>query len=107
MIGDRVRSLREESLLSISELAEKSGVAKSYISSLERNIKMNPSINVLEKISKGLGVPLEKIVIPDKNIHRIDSEWINMLQTAINRGLTKKQFEHFILNRLEEENISK
>ncbi|MDQ7862004.1 helix-turn-helix transcriptional regulator [Peribacillus frigoritolerans] len=35
--------------MSISELSAKSGVAKSYISSLERNLQTNPTILVLEK----------------------------------------------------------
>ena len=38
MIGDRVKKIRKEKNMSMSELAEKAGVAKSYLSSLERNL---------------------------------------------------------------------
>ena len=57
MIGDRVKKIRLERKLSLSELALKAGVAKSYLSSLERNLQTNPSIQFLEKIATVLGVP--------------------------------------------------
>ena len=43
--------------MSMTELAEKAGVAKSYLSSLERNLQTNPSIQFLEKIAVVLDVP--------------------------------------------------
>ena len=49
MIGDRVKRIRLEKNLSMSELADKAGVAKSYLSSLERNLQSNPSIPSLDK----------------------------------------------------------
>ena len=35
MIGDRVKKIRVEKKMSITELAEKAGVAKSYLSSFQ------------------------------------------------------------------------
>lgn len=100
MIGDRVKRLRKERDLSISELAVITGVAKSYISSIERNIKSNPSILILEKIAEGLDVPLLTILSENKTAENIDSEWLSLLKKAINTGLTKDQFEEFITNRM-------
>lgn len=51
MIGYRVKSLRKERKMSISELSAKSGVARSYISSLERNFKQTYCI-ILGKIAR-------------------------------------------------------
>ncbi len=49
MIGERVKKLREDKKMSMTELADKAGVAKSYLSSLERNLQTNPSIQFLKK----------------------------------------------------------
>src|SRR5699024_11234163 len=40
LIGERIKKLRQEKNMSISELAEKANVAKSYLSSIERNHKV-------------------------------------------------------------------
>ncbi|MBD2798676.1 helix-turn-helix transcriptional regulator, partial [Xenorhabdus sp. 18] len=47
MIGERIKRLRLQKGISLTELAEKAGVAKSYISSIERNLQKNPSIQFL------------------------------------------------------------
>ena len=51
LIGQRIKQYRNEKGYSLSELAEKAGVAKSYLSSIERNLQTNPSIQFLEKVS--------------------------------------------------------
>jgi XRE family transcriptional regulator of biofilm formation len=62
MIGERVKKLREEKKMSMTELADKAGVAKSYLSSLERNLQTNPSIQFLEKISAVLNIPVDALL---------------------------------------------
>lgn len=52
MIGKRVKQLRTERGLSLTELAEKAGVAKSYLSTIERDIQSNPSIHFSRKYPK-------------------------------------------------------
>lgn len=51
---------RTEAGLSLQELSEKSGVAKSYLQRLEED-SANPSIEILCKLSKALGVPVESL----------------------------------------------
>lgn len=42
------------------QLAEETGLSKDYISSLERGITNNPSLDIMKKLSKALGVsPVE------------------------------------------------
>lgn len=42
------------------ELAEETGLSRDYISSLERGITKNPSLEIMKKLSKALGVsPME------------------------------------------------
>ncbi|WP_425481221.1 helix-turn-helix domain-containing protein [Metabacillus lacus] len=62
MIGQKIKRLREQKGLTITELAARSGVSKSYISSMERDIKKNPSIEVLSRLSKVLQVEIGELV---------------------------------------------
>jgi XRE family transcriptional regulator, master regulator for biofilm formation len=62
MIGERVKQLRKEKKMSMSELAEQAGVAKSYLSSIERNLQTNPSIQFLEKLAAVLGVSIDYFI---------------------------------------------
>lgn len=86
--------------MSISELAEKAGVAKSYLSSIERNLQSNPSIQFIEKISHVLGVSVNEIINMDENNSEkpteLDSEWMQLVQEAMNSGVTKEQFKEYL-----------
>jgi XRE family transcriptional regulator, master regulator for biofilm formation len=96
MIGDRVKKLRLEKKISLSELAEQAGVAKSYLSSLERNLQRNPSIQFLEKIAAVLNVPVDNLIHEHINKDELDSEWINLVKEAMNSGVSKEQFRDFL-----------
>jgi len=100
MIGERVKQLRKEKGLSLTMLAERAGVAKSYLSNLERNIQKNPSIQVLEKIAAVLKVPVEKILEDDhpvtNKIEQLDEEWYELVQEAMMSGIDKQQFREFL-----------
>ena len=96
MIGDRVKKLRLEKKMSLSELADQAGVAKSYLSSLERNLQRNPSIQFLEKISSVLKVPVDNLIHEHPNKDDLDSEWMNIVKEAMESGVTKEQFREFL-----------
>ena len=49
MIGKNIYWLRKEKGLTLSELAERANVAKSYLSNIERDINQNPSIQYSRK----------------------------------------------------------
>jgi transcriptional regulator with XRE-family HTH domain len=59
-LGRRVAYLRKERKKSQLDLALDAGVAKNYISDVE-NGRRNPSVLVLGKIAKGLGITLEEL----------------------------------------------
>jgi XRE family transcriptional regulator, master regulator for biofilm formation len=65
MIGRNINVIRRRRGLSLSELSEKSGISKSYLSNIERNIHKNPSIHIIEKISIVLNVDLNTLLIKD------------------------------------------
>ncbi|MFJ7977636.1 helix-turn-helix domain-containing protein [Peribacillus sp. JNUCC 23] len=96
MIGDRVKKLRQENRISMTELAEKAGVAKSYLSSLERNLQTNPSIQFLEKIALVLQIPVDSLIYDEPAKDGLDAEWMNIVQEAMKSGVSKDQFREFI-----------
>ncbi|MCZ0873518.1 helix-turn-helix domain-containing protein [Peribacillus sp. AS_2] len=98
MIGYRVKSLREERKMSISELSSKSGVAKSYISSLERNLQTNPTILVLEKIAKILCIKVDAL-LNEQADKVMDEEWMEIMQDVMGSGVSKEEMREFIQGR--------
>jgi transcriptional regulator with XRE-family HTH domain len=60
-IGANIRRLREAAGLSQEELADRSGLHRTYISQVERAVK-NATIVSLDKIARGLDVPLTELV---------------------------------------------
>lgn len=60
-LGSRIQTMRVEQQLALQELAGRSSVSVSMLSSVERGEKA-PTIVVLAHIADGLGVPLARIV---------------------------------------------
>lgn len=58
-IGLRIRHLREARGLTQSQLQERSGVSRSYLSRIESG-QMTPSLGTLEKIAEALGLGLNR-----------------------------------------------
>src|SRR5699024_466976 len=96
--GERIRQLRQERKMSISELAEKAGVAKSYLSSIARNLQTNPSILFIETISHVLGVTVNALIHEDapEAIARLDRERLEIVQEAMELGVSKAQFREYL-----------
>ena len=59
-VGRNVRALRVERALSQEELAHQAGVHQTYLSGVERG-RRNASVLVLDRISKALGVDIERL----------------------------------------------
>lgn len=99
MIGQRIRKYRKEKNLSLSELADRAGVAKSYLSSIERNLQSNPSVQFLDKISSVLGVTVNTLLNEEEDgaySSQLDSEWATLVREAMQSGVTKDQFKEFL-----------
>ena len=60
-LGKTVQRLRKAYNLSLSELAEQSGVAKSIISQIERN-ETNPTLATIWRLSQALDVSIEGVL---------------------------------------------
>ncbi|WP_246942986.1 helix-turn-helix domain-containing protein [Bacillus pinisoli] len=100
MIGQRIKQYRLRKQLSLSELAERAGVAKSYLSSIERNLQSNPSIQFLEKVSAVLGVSVNTLLHDQEStsaeVEELDSDWAKLVRDAMNSGVSKEQFREFL-----------
>lgn len=62
MIGDRIRTIRVQKRMTLSNLAEKANVTKSYLSNIERNISNNPTIEFVEKVALALNMKPESLL---------------------------------------------
>ena len=60
VIGNRLRSLREQKKLSQGDIEKRSGLLRCYISRVENGYTV-PSVDTLEKMSRALEVPLYQL----------------------------------------------
>ncbi len=67
-LGKRIRQLRTECRLSQEELAGKCGIHPTLVGKIERS-GGNPSLITLERIAKGLGLPLYELFKFDDEEH--------------------------------------
>ncbi|WP_042348383.1 helix-turn-helix domain-containing protein [Bacillus massiliigorillae] len=100
-IGKRIQELRLKNGLSLTEVANRAGVAKSYISSVEREIQINPSIQFLEKVSNVLGISVDQLVNNKETEDSdpttlLDEEWLELAKNAMESGVSKEQFRQFL-----------
>ncbi len=61
MFGEKLRRLRRELGISQGDLAERSGINRSYLSMVE-NDRSSPTMDVVEKLARGLGVSVWTII---------------------------------------------
>ena len=59
--GLRVKTIRTEQKISQEDLAELSGLHRTYISSLERGVR-NPTLTTLISLSKGLNIEINEML---------------------------------------------
>jgi transcriptional regulator with XRE-family HTH domain len=57
-----LRTLREKRRLSQAEVAKRSGVTRFYVSQLETGLRKNPSLPVLKRLARALGVPVGELL---------------------------------------------
>ncbi len=92
VLGKRIRSLRQAKGISQERLAELSELHSTYIGQIERGEK-NASTDSIYKISKGLGVKMEKLF--DKIEGGLESEEEDYAEKIYNEilGLPKEKKE--------------
>ncbi len=61
MYHNQLKKIREEKGMTLIKLSESAGVSVGYLCHLERGSRRNPSIEVMEKISKALNKSIAEI----------------------------------------------
>ncbi|MFE5321214.1 helix-turn-helix domain-containing protein [Paenibacillus sp. NPDC056579] len=98
MIGNNISSIRKQRGFTLSELSERTGISKSYLSNIERNLKQNPSIHVMEKIASVLKVDLKmllKIAAEAEVKPSVDKEWLDFIMEMKESGIDKDRIHEF------------
>ncbi|MCQ6275287.1 helix-turn-helix transcriptional regulator [Bacillus sp. V3B] len=96
MIGKNITLLRKEKDLTLSELAERANVAKSYLSNIERNINQNPSIQIVEKIARVLDVEVKTLINGEiAETETLHTEWIDLIEEIKKSGLKKEDIQEY------------
>lgn len=99
MIGDRIKEMRLQKRYSITRLAEKAQISKSYLSQIEKGSNSNPSLQMLHKIVASLGTSVDYLIDETHEHIEADShiteEWLELLSRAIDQGMTKEDFIEF------------
>lgn len=101
IVGEKIKSLRENKSMSLEELARLSGVGVGQLERIENHVDL-PSLAPLIKIARVLGVNLGTLIDePDENgpvicRHGEESEGISFSNNAI---LSRKHMEYHSLSR--------
>lgn len=61
-VGPRVRVLREARRLSLSDLAQRAGISKAYLSQLENDPGKKPSAEIVWRLARALDVPITRLL---------------------------------------------
>jgi XRE family transcriptional regulator, master regulator for biofilm formation len=97
MIGKAIKEIRKKRGLSLSELADRAKISKSYLSNIERNLNQNPSIHVMQKIAMVLDVEFNTLIMDNnqnqKQESEYDNEWLNLVAEIKELNLDKEQIE--------------
>jgi transcriptional regulator with XRE-family HTH domain len=57
-----LKTLREQRGWSMAELAKRADVTDAYIAQLETGARKNPSLDVLKRLARALGVPVTELL---------------------------------------------
>ena len=79
------RLLRISNDLSIKELSEKTGISVSYITDIEKGVKTKPSVDIIEKYSKALGVSKSTIMFFEEEYAQKDYGYQKMLLAMLEK----------------------
>jgi transcriptional regulator with XRE-family HTH domain len=57
-----LKQLRDNAEMTQEELAKKAKVARSYVALIEAGRKKNPSLEILKRLARALGVPVTELL---------------------------------------------
>jgi len=60
---NRIRDIRQEKEITLVELSKRTGISVGYLCHLEKGSRSNPSLEVMNKISKALNKSIAEIFL--------------------------------------------
>ncbi|WP_090761623.1 helix-turn-helix domain-containing protein [Bacillus sp. OK048] len=99
MIGKNIYEIRMKKGLTLSALAERANISKSYLSNIERNLNQNPSIQVIKKIALVLDVDIKlllKTLESKEDQQPPDKEWLDLVNELKESGIEKNEYKTLI-----------
>lgn len=66
MYQNRMKEIRKEKGITLTEIANKTGISIGYLSHLEKGTRKNPSIEMMDKISKYLEKSVTDVFFTDE-----------------------------------------
>ena len=66
MFENKIKLYRKQSKMNLEEMAKKIGISAGYLCHLEKGTRNNPSIEIMEKISKVLNKSISEIFFQDE-----------------------------------------
>src|SRR5690625_450348 len=96
MIGENIQRIRNKRGLTLSELAERANISKSYLSNIERNLNQNPSIQIIEKIASVLTVDFRMLIgIKSVDDQIPENEWLDFVNELKESGVVIEQLKEY------------
>jgi XRE family transcriptional regulator of biofilm formation len=89
---------RKQKGLTLSELAKRANISKSYLSNIERNLNRNPSIDVVKRIATVLDIDLDTFLGPVKSNtvqQEIGQDLIDFVAELKETGIQKEQIKEY------------
>ncbi|MBY0145891.1 helix-turn-helix domain-containing protein [Neobacillus niacini] len=99
MIGKTIYQFRKQKGLTLTELAKRANLSKSYLSNIERNLNQNPSIEVVKRIAAVLDVELDIFLRPlhtNEVQQELDQELIDLAAELKETGIKINEYKTLI-----------
>jgi XRE family transcriptional regulator, master regulator for biofilm formation len=87
MLGTYIQRLRKNKNITLSQLAKRTNISKSYLSNIERNIQTNPSIGILFKLAIALDADIQMLIESSDSISNLNRS----SELALNDGELQKR----------------
>ncbi len=98
MIGKNINNIRKQKGFTLSDLAKRTGISKSYLSNIERDLKKNPSIQAMEKIAAVLEVDLKTLLEFGAELEtnqQLEQEWLDFIYEIKKTAIDKERIHEY------------
>ncbi len=100
MFGTYISDIRKKQGYTLSQFANRVGISKSYLSNIERELKQNPSIQVMERIALALNMDLNDLLQNETDqlkVQHLEKEWIDFMNEFKKTGIDKSQIQEYTI----------